>query len=72
MLGQELTQDRKLEVGVGEVEAVRMAAYWLTRQGLFNLLSCKTQYHQPRDGTTHDGLGPHFNHQLRNVLQDGP
>ena len=29
------------------------AAYWLAQ-----LLSCRTQGHQARDGTTHNGLGP--------------
>jgi hypothetical protein len=36
----------------------RGAAYWLLRHGLLNLLSSKTQDYQPRNGTTHKGLGP--------------
>ena len=32
------------------------AAYWLTPRGLLSLLSYRTQDHQPRDGTTHNGL----------------
>ena len=31
----------------------RGAAYWLASPGLLNLLSYRTQDHQPRDGTTH-------------------
>jgi hypothetical protein len=34
------------------------AAYWLALHGLLSLLSYRTQDHQPRDGTTHSGLGP--------------
>ena len=34
------------------------AAYWLVLHGLLNLLSYRTQDHQPRDGTTHNGLDP--------------
>jgi hypothetical protein len=34
------------------------AAYWLAPHGLLGLLSYRTQDHQPRDGTTHNGLGP--------------
>ena len=33
------------------------AAYWLTPHGLLSLLSYRPQDHQPRDGTTHNGLG---------------
>mgnify|MGYP001058360618 CR=1 FL=1 len=36
----------------------RGASYWLAHQGLLNLLSYRTQNHQPKDGTTHYGLGP--------------
>jgi len=36
----------------------RDAAYWLASPGLLSLLSYRTQDHQPRDGTTHNGLGP--------------
>ena len=31
------------------------AAYWLAPHGLLSLLSYRTQDHQPRDGTTHNG-----------------
>jgi hypothetical protein len=34
------------------------AAYWLALHGLLILLSHKTQDHQPRDGSTYNGLGP--------------
>jgi hypothetical protein len=33
------------------------AAYWLASLGLLSLLSYRTQDYQPRDGTTHHGLG---------------
>jgi hypothetical protein len=36
----------------------RGAAYWLASPGLLSLLSYRTQDHQARDGTTHNGLGP--------------
>ena len=34
------------------------AAYWLIPHGLFSLLSYRTQDHQPRNGPSHNGLGP--------------
>jgi hypothetical protein len=36
----------------------RDVPYWLASPGLLSLLSYRTQDHQPRDGTTHNGLGP--------------
>ena len=36
-------------------EAMEGAAYWLASPGLFSLLSYRTQDHQPRVGTTHNG-----------------
>jgi hypothetical protein len=36
----------------------RGAAYWVAPHGLHSLLSYRTQDDQPRDGTTHNGLGP--------------
>jgi len=36
----------------------RDVTYWLASPGLLSLLSYRTQDHQPRDGTTHNGLGP--------------
>ena len=33
-------------------------AHWLAPHGLLSLLSYRTQDHQARDGTTHNGLGP--------------
>ena len=33
-------------------------AFWLAPKGLLSLLSYRSQDHQPRDGTTHNGLGP--------------
>jgi hypothetical protein len=32
------------------------AAYWLSHHGLLSLPSYRTQDHQSRDGTTHNGL----------------
>jgi hypothetical protein len=32
--------------------------YWLASPGLLSLLSYRTHDYQPRDGTTHNGLGP--------------
>jgi len=36
----------------------RDVSYRFASPGLLNLLSYRTQDHQPRDGTTHNGLGP--------------
>jgi hypothetical protein len=36
----------------------RDVTYWLASPGLLSLLSYRTQDYQPRDGTTHNGLGP--------------
>jgi hypothetical protein len=36
----------------------RGAAYWLASPALLSMPSYRTQDHQPRDGTTHNGLGP--------------
>ena len=55
--GQELKQGRNLKAGA-DAEAMERAAYWLASTGLLSLLSYRTQDHQPRDGTTHNGLGP--------------
>ena len=33
------------------------AAYWIVFPGLLSLLSYRAQFYQPRDGTTHNGLG---------------
>jgi hypothetical protein len=38
--------------------AVEGAAYWLAPCGLLNLLSYRTQDHQPTDDSTNSGLGP--------------
>jgi hypothetical protein len=35
----------------------RDVTYWLAFPGLLGLLSYRTQDYQPRDGTTHNGLG---------------
>jgi hypothetical protein len=53
--GPELTQGRNLGAGA---EAWRGAAYWLASPGLLSLFSYSIQDYQPRDGTTHKGLGP--------------
>jgi hypothetical protein len=36
----------------------RGATCWIASPGLLSLLSYRTQDHQPRDGTTYNGLGP--------------
>jgi len=36
----------------------RDVTYWLASPGLLSLLSYRTEDYQPRDGTTHNGLGP--------------
>ena len=60
MSGQELKQDRNLEAGA-DAEAMEECISLL-------LMACsayKTQDHQLRDGTTHNGQGfPPINHQL--------
>ena len=53
---QELIQGRNLETGTDQQRPRRGAAHWLASPGLFNLFSYRTQDHQPRDGTTHNGL----------------
>jgi hypothetical protein len=54
-LGQELKQDKDLEIGA-DAEGVKSAAYWLVRHDFLSLLSYRTQGHQPRDIPTHSGL----------------
>ena len=49
-------QGRNLEAGA-DAEAMEGAAYWLAPHGLLSLLSYRTQVNQPRDGSTHSGLG---------------
>jgi len=50
----------------------KVAAYWLASPGLLSLLSYRTQDYQPRDGTTHNMLGPPtLDHQLRKYLTAG-
>jgi hypothetical protein len=36
----------------------RNVAFWLAPHGLLTLLSCRTQDHHSRDGTTQNALGP--------------
>jgi len=50
----------------------RDVTYWLAPPGLLSLLSYRTQDHQPRNGTTHNGLGPPtLYHWLRKCLTAG-
>jgi hypothetical protein len=50
----------------------RSAAYWFAPPGLLSLLSYRTQDYQPRDGTTHNGLGPPtLSHSLSKCLTVG-
>ena len=56
--GQELKHGRSLMAGA---DAEAMEGCWLQTcfpmDGLLGLLSYRTQNHQPRNGTTHSGLG---------------
>ena len=51
----ELKQIRKQEL---MQRPRRDVTYWLASSGLLSLLFYRTQVYQPRDGTTHSGLGP--------------
>ena len=55
--GQELKQGWNPEAGA-DAETMEGAAYWLDSPGLLSLSFYRTQDHQPRDSTTHNGLGP--------------
>jgi len=55
--GLELKQVRKQEL---LQRPWRDVTYWLPSPALLSLLSYRTQDHQPRDGTTHNGLGPPY------------
>jgi hypothetical protein len=46
--------------------------YWLTSHAFLSLLSYKTQDYQPRDGSTHSGLGSLINHSLRKYCTGFP
>jgi hypothetical protein len=54
--GLELKQIRKQEL---MQRPWRNVSYWLASPGLLSLLSYRTQDHQPRDSTTHNGPSPH-------------
>ena len=48
----------------------RGAAYWLAPHGLLSLLSYRTQDHQPKDGSTQNGVGSLLSiTNLKSVLQ---
>jgi hypothetical protein len=50
------SQDRNSHrAGTWREEMMGVAAYWLASPALLSLLSYRTQNHQPRDGTTHNG-----------------
>ena len=50
----------------------RDATYWLASPGLLSLPSCRTHDYQPRDDTTHNGLGPPtLDHSLGKCLTAG-
>jgi hypothetical protein len=53
--GLELKQVREQEL---MQRPWRDVTYWLASSGLLSLLSYRTQDHQPRDGTTHNGPFP--------------
>jgi hypothetical protein len=54
--GQELTQGKNVETGVGA--QAMCVCVWVLLTGLLSLLSYRTQDHQPKDDSTHNGLGP--------------
>lgn len=54
--GQEFKQDWNLETGA-ETEAKEWC-YWLVSHSLLSLPSYRAQDYQPRDGMTHNNLGP--------------
>ena len=49
-------QGRNLEAEA-DAEGMEGAVHWRVPLGLPGLLSYRTQDHQPRNGTTHSGLG---------------
>jgi hypothetical protein len=53
----------------------KSVTYWIASPGLLSLLSYRTQDHQPRYSTTHNGSSPqpppHLDHQLRKCLTAG-
>ena len=53
----ELKQSRNLEAGA-DAEAMEGAAYWLAPHSLLSIPSYRTQDHQARGGTAHNGLSP--------------
>lgn len=55
--GQELKQCRNPRQELMP-RPYRNASYWLAPHGFLNLLSYRTQDHQPRGDPTYDGLGP--------------
>ena len=55
--GQKLKRGRNLEARA-DAEAMEECCLLDCFPGLLNLLSHRTQDHQPRDGSTHSGLGP--------------
>jgi hypothetical protein len=55
--GQELKQGGDLEQELMQ-SPWRVAAYWLAPHGFLSLFSYRTEVYQPRDGFTHNGLGP--------------
>jgi len=71
--GQELKQGRNTKAGA-DAEAIEDAAYWPAPHGLLSLLSYRIQDHQPRDGTTYNGLGPPTSYRLayRLILRRHP
>ena len=59
MTREQVAEDRvyfSLITGADD-ERGRGADYWLFPHGLLSLLFYPTQDHQPRDGTTHNGVG---------------
>ena len=46
---------------------LRNTAYYLAPHGFLSLLSYNTQGHEPREGTTHNDLGPFPQSQIRKM-----
>jgi hypothetical protein len=49
---------KNLEAGADDARPQRRATYWLVLHDVFSLCSYRSKDHQPRVGTTHNGLDP--------------
>jgi hypothetical protein len=64
--GQELKHSRNLKAGA-DAEAMGECCL-LACSSCLSLLSYRSQEHQPRDGTTHNGLGPSHQPLIKKVF----